>query len=155
MLSMTLLFNRLKRDYPEFRFEESTEFWWSAKTNTVHLSLGDEEAKSFSLHELSHAVLNHKGYGNDIDLIKMERDAWHYASTKLAVKYGITISDQLIQDNLDTYREWLHARSKCPACETTGIQTKNHTYRCLGCGFQWRTNDARVCSLRRYSLHTK
>lgn len=155
MLSMTLLFNQLKSDHPGFTFKKSAEFWWSASSNTVHLNTKSPESPAFSLHELSHAILGHQGYTYDVDLIKIERDAWQYAVSELASKYGVTIDDKLIQDNLDTYREWLHARSRCPSCEATGLQSKDRFYRCLGCGTSWHANEARICSLRRYTRQTK
>lgn len=155
MRSMTSLFKRLQKDYPDFTFEKSAEFWWSASDNTIHIDTAASDSQAFTLHELSHALLNHRGYTYDVDLIKLERDAWHYAVTELMDRYGVEIDDQLVQDNLDTYREWLHARSTCPDCEATGLQTKDTHYRCLGCGAQWRTNEARMCALRRYTLHTK
>ena len=155
MQSMNSLLKKLRKDFPQFTFVESEEFWWSAKDNTVHIDCGSEHAEAFSLHELSHALLDHRGYSYDIDLIKLERDAWEHAVKTLADGYHIQIDEKLVQDNLDTYRDWLHARSSCPSCETTGLQTKQLSYRCLACGHLWRVNEARVCALRRYSLQIK
>ena len=155
MPSMTTLFKRLQRDFPEFLFEKSDDFWWSATQRTVHINLAGEHSKLFSLHELSHALLDHSGYTRDIDLIKLERDAWEYAKNVLAPRYDIDMDEQIVQDNLDTYREWLHARSTCPACDATGLQSKQQLYHCLDCGHKWRANEARLCALRRYSLQTK
>lgn len=152
---MTSLFNRIKKDFPEFTFEKSDEFWWSAQNNTIYLDTSDPDSKALSLHELSHALLGHKGYTYDVDLIKIERDAWHHAVNELAETYNVTINDSLIEDNLDTYRDWLHSRSKCPSCEATGLQTKDRSYRCLGCNTRWHANEARICSLRRYIVQTK
>lgn len=104
------------------------------------------------LHELAHAVLKHADYTRDIELIEMERDAWDHARTVLAPRYSVPIDDAIIEDSLDTYRDWLHARSTCPDCQAIGIQIKLHHYRCLACGAQWKVNDARICALRRYKL---
>lgn len=155
MPSTHSLYKRLKSDFPGYKFVKSNGFWWSAATQTIHLDPLADNYEAFSLHELSHAILEHQGYEYDIDLVKLERDAWHYAKNTLAVEYDIPIDEQTIQDNLDTYRDWLHARSSCPDCEAIGLQTKQQTYRCLACGHQWRVNDARICALRRYSLQTK
>ncbi len=155
MQSMRSLAKRLQKDFPDFRFVTSTEFWWSAREQTIHYDSSASHANTFLLHELSHAILGHRAYLYDIDLIKLERDAWEYAKTKLGDSYKVVIDDSVIQDNLDTYREWLHARSTCPECEATGLQTKQQHYRCLDCGHMWRVNEARLCSLRRYSLDAK
>lgn len=155
MPSTHSLLNRLRRDFPGFRFEKSTGFWWSAAGQTIHIDPLADNCDVFTLHELSHAILGHRGYEYDIDLVKLERDAWEYARNILGPEYDIALDEQIIQDNLDTYREWLHARSTCPDCEATGLQTKQQTYRCLACGHLWRVNEARLCALRRYSLQTK
>lgn len=155
MLSIRSLVKQLKRDYPEFIFEPSTEFWWSAREQTVHYDPKTPDGTAYLLHELSHAVLAHVGYRYDIDLIKLERDAWNHAKTVLGPQYNIIISEDVAENNLDTYREWLHARSTCPGCSTTGLQMKEQQYRCLDCGKTWRVNEARLCSLKRYTLQTK
>lgn len=146
---------KLQRDYPEYHFEPATGFWWSAAKGTIFYDPNAPDSDSYTLHELSHALLGHSGYDRDVELLKLERDAWEYAKTTLGKRYGAPISEEIIQENLDTYREWLHARSRCPECETTGLQSKSSLYRCLACGQQWRVNEARLCALRRYSLQTK
>lgn len=155
MPSTRSLLKQLQADYPQFHITTATEFWWSAATQTVHIDPKAANSDAFSLHELSHALLGHHGYTRDIDLVKLERDAWDHAITVLAPHYNITISDTTVQDNLDTYRDWLHARSTCPDCQATGLQHKQQQYRCIACGHSWRVNDARLCALRRYSLQSK
>ena len=155
MQSTNSLIEQLQSDYPSLQFQQSNEFLWSAKRQTIHFDPDVANCDAFTLHELSHALLEHQGYRADIDLIKMERDAWEYARSHLATKYGYDIEEDIIQDNLDTYRDWLHARSKCPDCTATGLQTKSRHYHCLSCGNSWRVNEARLCALRRYSLATK
>lgn len=104
------------------------------------------------LHELSHAVLGHFSYERDIELIGKEVEAWRHARDSLAPKYKLSIPDEAIDDELETYREWLHARSSCPDCNLNGIQTETDTYRCLNCRAVWKANDARNCELRRRIL---
>lgn len=143
----------LSRTFPDIVFVSSDDFRWSPEENTVYYGVeGLEEL----LHETSHALLSHVSYENDIDLIKMERDAWTYAQQKLAPHFDLQISDNDIEDSLDSYRDWLHARSRCPHCSQTGIQTSKNTYECLGCNESWQTNEARRCALRRYTTqHSK
>lgn len=149
------LLSNLQNDFPQFTFREDSKFLWSARHQTISIDPNVEHCNEFTLHELSHALLGHQGYLSDIDLIKLERDAWEYAGNHLAPQYGYSIDEDIVQDNLDTYRDWLHARSQCPDCNAVGLQTKSRHYRCLSCGHTWRVNDAKLCALRRYSLNTK
>jgi len=149
MPSTPSLLARLKGDYPQFQFTSADDFLWSPSEQTIYygaLPTGD----SFLLHELSHGILNHSGYRRDIELIAMERAAWDQASL-LAPQYDRILDLELIEDTLDTYRDWLHARSSCPKCDATGLQTKKDTYHCPACNHGWRVNEARVCALRRFN----
>lgn len=150
MPSIHWLIQRVQSDYPDIRFSTGDIFQWSALTKTVQYDPTQADAGQQLLHELSHAILAHADYTKDIDLIGMERDAWDYAKT-LAPTYKLTINDTTVQDALDSYRDWLHARSTCPQCRATGVQVKRRTYRCLACEQLWNVNDARLCALRRYS----
>jgi len=151
MQSITSLVTRLAEDFPAFRFKASDEFHWSPDNSTIYFDPSSGDTASL-LHELSHAQLSHHRYTRDIQLIEMERDAWNHAKTMLSQKYDIIIDDDLIEDSMDTYRDWLHARSRCPECSATGIQVKKYEYKCIGCGVHWKVNDARICSLRRYTI---
>lgn len=148
----TPLLNRIKSDFSQFTYVEADSFRWSAESQTIHIDSKSQDAALFTLHELGHALLDHQSYAQDIDLLKMERDAWHFAVSQLAANYDIEIDEILIQDNLDTYREWLHARSLCPACKMTGLQSSYGAYSCLACGCRWKSNEARNCALRRHTL---
>lgn len=153
MQSITSLINSLHEEYPQFHFTDGAEFRWDPSTRTIFYEKSDDTASL--LHELSHALLGHRSYIKDIELIEMERDAWHLATTVLSGKYGVVIEGDIAEDALDTYREWLHARSTCPECSATGIQTRQNTYKCLACNTVWKVNDARICTLRRYVLNKK
>jgi hypothetical protein len=149
MQSMPSLIKSLKTDYPHFIFKESDSFLWSHTEHTIYYACSDDDC-SLLFHELSHAILNHADYKRDIELIAMEREAWDKAK-EIAKKYDVSIDDDFIQSNLDTYRDWLHTRSTCPKCSATGLQIKKNDYKCLACNHQWRVNEARTCALRRYS----
>lgn len=146
------LLSQIQADYPQFSFVEGDTFCWSAGSDTIHFDADNDDVVAFILHELGHAMLSHASYLQDIDLLRIERDAWHMAKTNLAARYDVTIDEQIIQDNLDTYREWLHARSKCPSCSMNGLQTAQGLYSCLACGCRWKSNEARNCALRRKTL---
>ena len=125
-------------------------FGWDHTACAITYDIHAEHASAYLLHEFGHALLNHREYTSDIELIRMERAAWDEAM-KIAAAQSITIEDDTVEDSLDTYRDWLHSRTLCPACAATGIQTERRTYRCLACGHTWRVNEARTCALRRYS----
>lgn len=146
---ITSLINRLKSDYPQISFISGDEFRWSPTDKMVIYQENSDDTASL-LHELAHSLLHHASYTKDLHLLEMERDAWHQAKEILAPKYEIDITDEAVDSALDSYRDWLHARSTCPGCEATGIQTKQYEYRCLACRTKWRVNEARVCELRRY-----
>ncbi len=123
-------------------------FRWSPKEQTIYYETTGDTISL--LHEVAHAALGHKDYSRDIELLKMERQAWDYTAGTLASAYGISVPNDYIEQMLDTYRDWLHDRSLCPNCEANGIQSDKKQYRCLACGTQWHVNDARTCALRRY-----
>lgn len=149
--SITSLVAKLEIDYPAYHFNKSREFRWSPAEQTIFY---DGQSNDFAslLHELAHAVLGHSHYLRDVELLGMERVAWEHAATTLAPLYGVTVTTDTIEDALDTYRDWLHARSTCPHCDAVGIQIKDHPYRCVTCFTQWKVNDARSCALRRWKI---
>jgi hypothetical protein len=150
MLSITSLLASLKDTYPQFTFKPTDDFSWSAAEHTVYYNTSVKNAWVFLLHELAHGLLGHADYTRDIELLAMERQAWERAKT-LAADYNLTIDDEVSESTLDSYRDWLHARSTCPNCTATGLQIKKHTYSCPACGTTWQVNEARTCALRRYS----
>ena len=68
----------------------------------------------------------------DVERLKMESEAWEKAR-ELASRYGVEVNEDLIQDELDTYRDWLHNKSKCRACGLTRYQTPDGVYHCPRC----------------------
>lgn len=153
MAKTSSLKSKLVADFPAIQFEASDDFYWSPLTTTVyHGPLRSQHDKQILLHETAHALLDHLEFTRDIDLLRIEREAWDYAQTTLAPRYDVEIDEDTVESMVDTYREWLHARSRCPHCSLTGIQTDGTTYHCLGCNQNWRVNEARRCGLKRYSL---
>jgi hypothetical protein len=148
MPSIISLVSKLKVDFPQFRFTAEKKFQWSPSEMTIYFEETSADAATL-LHELAHAILDHRQYSRDIQLIKFEQAAWQYAQATLSKRYAVAINQDDIDTSLDTYRDWLHARSQCPHCKATGLQIKSHLYSCLACTTKWRVNDARVCELRR------
>ncbi len=151
MRSMSSLIHKLKTTFPEISFVEAEQFSWSPSNKTVFYNRSHANATHLLLHELSHALLEHREYRRDIELIAMETAAWDKAK-ELAEEYNVRLHENVIQDHLDTYREWLHARSTCPQCSANGYQTEHALYDCPACSHRWKVNEARICALRRYSL---
>jgi ribosomal protein L37AE/L43A len=139
------ILEQLEKDFREFSFEPAERSRWSWTEHKIYFRENLPEL----FHELGHAKLNHKKFVQDIDLVKMERDAWTFAKN-LAPKYGVEIRENDIESALDDYRDWLHARSLCPNCAQTGLQSRETlTYKCLNCGAKWTANDARKVGLKR------
>ena len=149
------LINNLRQDFSQFQFELSDNFHWSNSKNTVfYPEIGSLDNNFYNLsllHELAHAILVHSNYNLDIDLLKIETEAWDLASKVLAPKYSIDIEDNFIQDNLDTYRDWMHHSSLCPNCNINGFQQSDLRYKCPSCGKIWQPNEAKFTMLRRYN----
>jgi len=149
------LLRSLRHDLPKVRFIKGEAFKWSPETATISYYPDDPHGAERLLHEVAHAQLGHSSYGRDIELIGIERDAWQHARTQLAEHYGVTIATDTIEDDLDTYRDWLHARSTCPQCSANGLQTAKQEYTCIACRHIWRVNQAISCRLRRDSRNPK
>ena len=122
---------QLEKDFPEFKFKAGEKFMFRPPKTIV---LGPDEPSSelLALHEVSHAVLGHKDFRADAERLKMEMEAWEKAK-ELADLYHIEVDEDLIQDELDTYRDWLHKKSRCPKCGLTRFQDVDGVYHCPRC----------------------
>lgn len=154
MAATTTVFNnllkKLRKDHPSLTFEAGEEFRWAPSSRKVYFAKGVDDPVTL-LHETAHGILGHTDYRGDVELLHIERQAWNEA-IELGKSYGVDISEELIEDALDTYRNWLHERSLCPNCHQNGVQQTRNTYICLVCNQRWKVNDARHCGLRRQKL---
>ena len=129
---------------------------------TVFLGEPQPNFGLLALHELGHALCGHKDYKVDVQRIKIESEAWERAKTvygdyvkrlqKNEAAAGGNLSDNeigdggqslsvilpewdedFVQEKLDTYRDWLHAKSRCKKCGLTRYQTENGEYHCPRC----------------------
>ena len=147
---MKQLLDRLRAAYPHLTFTAGEVFVWSPETQEVfyreHLSgdvIADKRNEWSLLHETGHALLGHVSYKADIELLKMEVAAWEMAR-ELAKQFDIIIDEDHIQDCLDTYRDWLHARSVCPTCTSKCLQQGDiRHYRCYNCHTVWKVTPSR------------
>lgn len=152
-ITPSTLLEQIKNDFPLYNFVAGDDYRWSARHQQITFrDIIDIEDIGTLLHELGHAEQQHDSYQLDIELIRLEREAWAYAQKILAPRYGLKIDSDFVEDHLDTYRIWLHQRSKCPQCGLNGFQTTKNTYSCNNCRCLWRVNEARMCRLRRVKL---
>lgn len=152
MQSLSSLLKRIRQDNAAYGFVLAEDFMWSPSSRTIAYKTPQSFGDIWTLlHEVGHAQLDHNTYQYDIELIGYEVAAWERAK-EIALRYGIAINDDYIEDNLDTYRFWLHERSICPTCQHNGLQQTKNTYSCYNCKCLWRVNEARICRLKRTKL---
>jgi hypothetical protein len=146
------LIKQIQADYPAFRFKPGPQEHWSPKTNTITYEQNSKDGPFGLLHELAHALLGHDNYHSDFELLKLESLAWQTAA-EIGLKYGVKIDDEHIQNCLDTYRDWLHRRSKCPTCGMHVLQADPRTYKCFNCGASWQVSAGRFARSYRKSIN--
>ena len=121
----------LKNDYPEFRFVQGRKFAFRPP-RTVVVGPDEPQAELLLLHEVGHAVSGHQSFDLNVERLKMEMEAWSRAR-ELAKIYGVEFDEEVVETELDTYRDWLHQKSRCPQCGLTRYQTADSQYHCPLC----------------------
>ena len=121
---------KIKSDFPELRFVQGRKFAFRPP-RTVVVPCDDPEPLLL-LHEVGHAISKHQSFKTEVGRLKMEVEAWEEAK-KLCAKYKIAIDEDLIEGELDTYRDWLHQKSRCPLCGLTRFQTPDGAFHCPKC----------------------
>jgi len=88
-----------------------------------------------TLHELGHALSRHKDYKTDVERLRIESEAWQRAKHEIGAhpKWGIEYDEDFAEGELDSYRDWLHQKSKCKKCGLTRYQTADGIYHCPNC----------------------
>ncbi len=141
------LLDELQAQYPTLAFVASQTFYWSPKEQAIHYrasNLDEVKGQWALLHEVAHALLLHSGYHSDFELLECEVLAWEKAK-ELALQRHMQIDNEHIEDCLDTYRDWLYARSTCPTCHLNSLQIKTNQYQCVNCLTTWRVSASRFC----------
>ena len=144
---MEELIVRLGTKFPGLRFKAGDQFYWSPETGEIVYEADGRGRKAVwsLLHETGHALSGHESYKADFELIRLETEAWERAG-KLAGELGIDMDEDHVQNNLDTYRDWLYKRSICPSCGTKCLQQGDFVhYRCFNCHTVWRVTASRFC----------
>lgn len=148
---MPPLVTELHQLYPSLNFVPANRAAWSPKDQTIHYSSKSSTILHYELlHEVGHALLDHRTFSLDFELLQLEIAAWEKAN-QLAQKLKLDIDPEHIQNCLDTYRNWLYQRSTCPTCTASGIQCKSKEYRCINCNKQWKVSPSRLCRSYRRS----
>ncbi len=148
---MKTLLNKLRIDHYPIQFIADEQYKWSPSNNQVHYDQSRIETKKgvwALLHELGHATLDHKRYSDDLQLLIMEVNAWKEAKQH-AKRYGVAIDESYIDECLDSYRQWLHTRSRCIECSNHSLQIDRTTYQCHNCLTKWNVPASRFCAIRR------
>lgn len=145
--------DQIIKDHPQFKFAPGAQEHWSPRSNTITYSQSEPftELRYGLLHELAHALLGHNTYSSDFELLKLESEAWDLA-IKIGKKYKVKLDPDHIQDCLDTYRDWLHRRSQCPACGMHVLQDSANSYKCFNCGTSWQVSARRFARPYRLKL---
>lgn len=144
---MEQLLERLRRAFPSINYKRGQTFCWSPPGREVFYVLyaTDPNASRSLLHETSHALLDHASYRSDVELLLLEVAAWE-KTKMLAQQFDVNISEDHIQDCLDTYRDWLYARSICPQCANKSLEQPTlGRYRCFNCHITWKVTPSRFC----------
>ncbi len=122
---------KIEANFPEFRFKSGDKFAFKPP-KTIIIGPEEPQMELLLLHEVSHAILGHRDFSADIERLKMEMEAWEKAR-ELCEQYGVEYDEEKAQDELDTYRDWLHKKSRCPKCGLTRFQTPDGEYHCPRC----------------------
>lgn len=150
---MDRLIETLSARFPRLTFTAAEQFYWSPEAGEIFYRRGARGRKALwsLLHETGHAASRHRSYRGDFELLQMEMEAWEQAR-RIGREVSIEISEDHIQDCLDTYRDWLYKRSVCPGCGTKCLQQDDFAhYGCFNCHTVWRVSASRFC--RAYRRH--
>ena len=121
---------KIKSDFPSLRFVQGRKFAFRPPKTVVIPR--DSFAPLLLLHEVGHALSHHQDFKTEVGRLKMEVEAWEKAR-ELAAKYDVFIDEELIEQELDSYRDWLHQKSRCPSCGLTRFQTPDGVFHCPRC----------------------
>jgi hypothetical protein len=143
---LELLVKELKEINSDINFSPAETFYWSPTDKTVYYDSSNDTREGLwaLLHESGHAILGHRQYYSDIELVQMEVEAWDSAKD-LAAKLEIIIDENHAEDCIDSYRNWLHGRSLCPDCNLSSIQIDTKHYSCVFCQKKWQVTAERFC----------
>ena len=123
--------DQLRMDYPELHFVNGRKFAFRPP-RTVVVGPNETNDSLLIMHELGHALCHHRDFKTDAIRLGMEREAWEKAR-ELCSKYEVVYDESIVETELDTYRDWLDKKSRCPSCGLTRFQTPDGLYHCPRC----------------------
>ena len=114
----------LKEEYPSFSWRLGSRFKYRPPKTIV-----------LALHELGHALSGHKDYKTDVERLRIESEAWQRAKREIEShkNWALEYDEDFAENELDSYRDWLHQKSKCKKCGLTRYQTADGIYHCPNC----------------------
>lgn len=130
------------KDFPNIRFIPGRFFMWAPHNRSITYDqrrVKTANGRAALLHEIGHAVLDHKIYKFDMELIKIEMDAWDFVRQN-ADRYALTIDEDYIAECMESYDQWLSKRATCPDCNNFCLQKDRNQYSCFACGSKWTVN---------------
>jgi hypothetical protein len=116
---------------------------WSPLTKTIYYNsrkISSMSGKIGLLHEIGHGILAHRVYKYDMELLRMEMDAWDFVR-QLAPKYKLDVDEEHIARCIASYDRWLSKRATCPDCNNFSLQKDRSSFGCFYCGSRWRVNE--------------
>lgn len=127
----------LKDEYKDFSWQLGSRFKYRYPKTIIIDEKSDTPWPYFALltlHELGHALSRHKDYKTDIERLRIESEAWQRAKHEInSHAWDLKYDEDFAEYELDSYRDWLHQRSKCKKCGLTRYQTTDGKYHCPNC----------------------
>ena len=121
---------KIRGDYPSLKIIPGARFAFRPPRTVVYDKTSSDSL--LLLHEVGHALCGLYDFKTEVGRLKIEVMAWEKAR-KLGAFYGVSINEELIEAELDSYREWLHQKSRCPSCGLTRFQTPDGVFHCPRC----------------------
>ena len=125
------IIKKIVQSFPQFNFQMGKRFTFRPP-RTIILGPLESHYSLLFCHELGHVLADKYHFSTDVERLKIERLAWEKAK-ELCTHFKIPYDEDFIEEQLDSYRDWLHSKSKCPKCGLTRYQTKNGQYHCPHC----------------------
>lgn len=128
------LITSLKQDFPDFYFTYGKRFSFRPPKTIVIGPDEGEKTPMLLFHELGHALSHQYSYKTAVERLKIESIAWSEGKKAYQNYHSLPPwDDDFVEENLDTYRDWLHTKSKCKACGLTMFQNQDGTWECPYC----------------------
>ena len=126
-----VLLDRLEEDFPEVKLRQGRKFLFRPP-RTIVLGPAEKYDSLLLLHEFGHYLCGHHDFDTDARRVRCECEAWEKAR-ELCEQYGVEFNGEFVEAQLDSYRDYLDQKSRCPKCGLTRFQTPDGAYHCPFC----------------------